>query len=57
MTSSPVSVFRDCPFPALSDLLPELGKGNTTEFKIQVSITTSLVRAVADSLMVDIGDE
>ena len=54
MTSSAMSGFRDCPLPALSDLLPELKKGNTTEFKIQVSITTSLVRGVADSLMVDL---
>ena len=56
MTSSSMSSFRDCPLPALSDLLPELKKGNTTEFKIQVSITTSLVRGVADSLMVDLDE-
>ena len=54
MTSSANSKFPQCPFPALSDLLPELKKGNTTEFKIQVSITTSLVRGVAESLMVDL---
>uniref|UniRef100_A0A7M5UJF3 Uncharacterized protein n=1 Tax=Clytia hemisphaerica TaxID=252671 RepID=A0A7M5UJF3_9CNID len=54
MTSSSNSKYRDCPLPALSDLIPALKNGEFKEFKIQMSITTSLVRAVADSLMVDL---
>ncbi|XP_066928213.1 glutamate carboxypeptidase 2-like [Clytia hemisphaerica] len=54
MTSSAYSKFKACPLPALSDLLPELTKDNFKKFKIQMSITTSLIRAVAESLLADL---
>jgi len=56
MTSSAHTAYRTCPFPAISDQFPALKAGKDKEFKIQVSITTSLIRAVADSLMVDLTD-
>jgi len=56
MTSSTHTAYRTCPFPAISDQFPALKAGKDKEFKIQVSITTSLIRAVADSLMVDLTD-
>ena len=54
MTSSAYSKYRACPLPALSDLLPELTKDNFKKFKIQMSITTSLIRAVGESLLADL---
>lgn len=57
MTSSKNSADRYCPLPAISDLLPDIRKEEKLkEFKIQISITTSLIRAVAESLSADLDE-
>ncbi|XP_066920254.1 glutamate carboxypeptidase 2-like [Clytia hemisphaerica] len=54
MTSSAYNKNKACPLPALSNLLPELTKDNFKKFKIQMSITTSLIRGVGESLISDL---
>lgn len=44
-----------CPLPAVADLVEQVAAdGKRDEFKKQVTITASLIQAVAESLNVDI---